>query len=443
MTDTIRRGEAGYDEERTGFQAAVEHRPDLIYTAENAADIGAAVEFAAAHRLPVAVQATGHGRSVPASGGVLISTRRMTGVRVHKDARTASFGAGARWDQVIDECAPHGLAPLSGSAPHVGAVGYTLGGGLGLLSRQHGYAADTVRSIEVVTPDGVLRTVTADTEPDLFWTLRGGRDNFGVVTGLEVELFPVARLYGGGLSYSGDRAQFIVDTYLSWTEALPEPMASSLALARFPDLPVIPEPIRGRYVAQVRIAYAGEPGEGAELLAPLRAAAPRLLETVRDMPYAQSGSIHNDPVEPVATCNTNVLLRTLDSAALLEHAGPDAPVPIIAEIRHLGGALARPPAVPSAVGHRDASYLLSLVTPLDGSTGFETVDAAHHRVHDGQRRGVTGRALNFLSGPAATVDRVREAYEPEDHRRLQRLKAQYDPDNLFRLNHNIPPAASV
>jgi FAD/FMN-containing dehydrogenase len=441
MTGVLRPGDAGYDDERVGFQAAVEHRPEVIFAVDGTEDVRAAVEFAAGHGLPVAVKATGHGLAVPASGGVLISTRRMTGVQVDKDARSASLEAGARWDQVIGECVPHGLAPLSGSAPHVGAVGYTLGGGLGLLSRRYGYAADSVRSMDVVTPDGRLRHVTADSEPDLFWALRGGRDNFGVVTKLEVDLVPVARLYGGGLYFAGDRAASILDTYLTWTGAAPEEMTSSLALMRFPDLPAIPEPIRGRYVAHIRIAYAGDHAEGEQPLAPLRAAGPRLLETIRDMPYAESGSIHNDPVNPVATYSTNVLLSTVDSS-VLQHTGPDAPVPFIVEIRHLGGALARPPAVPNAVGHRDASYLLSLVTPLDGQTDIDTVQAAHQRVHDGQRRWAIGRSLNFFSGQAVTVDRVREAYNPDDYRRLQRLKARYDPDNMFRFNHNIPPANS-
>ncbi|MDQ7909387.1 FAD-binding oxidoreductase [Phytohabitans sp. ZYX-F-186] len=443
MTSTVRPGEAGYDEERAGFQAAVEHRPDVIYVAESAGDVQAAVEFAAANRLPLAVKATGHGTSVAASGGVLVSTRRMTGVHVDKEAHTASFEAGTRWDQVIEACAPHGLAPLSGSAPHVGAVGYTLGGGLGLLSRGYGFAADSVRGIEVVTPDGGAHHVTAASEPDLFWALRGGRDNFGAVTGLEVDLVPVARLYGGALSFPGDRAQSIMDTYLSWTRTVPEQMASSLALARFPDLPAIPEPLRGKHVAQVRVAYSGDAGDGAELLAPLRAAGPRLLDTARDMPYAESGTVHNDPTEPVAAYSTNVLLSTVDSGAVLERTSPpEAQVPFIAEIRHLGGALARPPAEPSAVGHRNASYLLALVTPLDPSADVDAVGSAHERVHDGQRRWVLGRSLNFMSGPAASVERVREAYEPEDYRRLQRLKARYDPENMFRFNHNIPPAGA-
>jgi FAD/FMN-containing dehydrogenase len=443
MTTIIRPGEAGFDDERAGFQAAVEHHPELIYAAENAADVREAVEFAAANRLPVAVKATGHGLSVPATGGVLISTRRMTGVRVDKDAHTASFEAGTRWDQVIDACAPHGLAPLSGSAPHVGTVGYTLGGGLGLLARRYGYAADSVHGIDIVTPDGTARHVTADSEPELFWAVRGGRDNFGVVTSLEVGLVPIARLYGGGLSFAGEHAPSILDSYLSWTRTVPEQLTSSLVLVRFPDLPAVPEPIRGRRVAQIRVAYTGDAAGGEDLIAPLREAGPPLLDTVRDMPYAESGSIHNDPTEPVPTYSSNVLLRTMDSGAVLDHTESDASVPLIVEIRHLGGALARPPAVPSAVGHRDASYLLSLVTPLDGSTGIDAVESAHQRVHDGQRRWVVGRSLNFLSGRAATVERVREAYEPDDYERLQRLKARYDPDNMFRFNHNIPPASSA
>jgi FAD/FMN-containing dehydrogenase len=199
MTSTIRPGEPGYDDERAGFQAAVEHHPEVIYVTENADDVRGAVEFAAANRLPVAVKATGHGLSVPASGGVLISTRRMTGVHLDKDTRTASFEAGTRWHQVIDECAPHGLAPLSGSAPHVGTVGYTLGGGLGLLSRRYGYAADSVRSIDLVTPDGGGRHVTADSEPDLFWA--GGRPRAGRPTVRRQPVLPRrrARVHRGRL----------------------------------------------------------------------------------------------------------------------------------------------------------------------------------------------------------------------------------------------------
>lgn len=189
----------GYDEERAGFQLLAAHRPALIAGAAGAQDVRAAVEFAAEHDVRVAVQAGGHGLSDGMAGGVLISTRRMSGVRVDPQARTAWVEAGASWRHVIEAAAAHGLAPLSGSFPGVGAVSYTLGGGVGLMARRYGFAADHVRRIGPVTADGKLRHVTEETEPDLFWALRGGGGNFGVVTGMEIELMPVARLYGGGL----------------------------------------------------------------------------------------------------------------------------------------------------------------------------------------------------------------------------------------------------
>ncbi|MEV0349542.1 FAD-binding oxidoreductase [Nonomuraea sp. NPDC050680] len=229
----FRPGDEGYDDERAGFQALARHRPDVIVGATDAADVRAAVVMAAANGLPVAVQATGHGMPMAADGGLLISTRRMTGVRVDAETATARIEAGVRWARVIEEAARHGLAPLSGSAPSVGAVSYTLGGGLGLMARRYGYAVDQVRAVEVVTADGVLREVTAATEPDLFWALLGGRGNFGVVTALEIGLVPVTSLYGGGLFF--DLATDVVKRWAEWTLDLPEEMTSSIAVIPFPD----------------------------------------------------------------------------------------------------------------------------------------------------------------------------------------------------------------
>lgn len=340
-------GDDGYDAERVGFQTAVQHQPAVVVGATGAADVGAAVGFASAHGLPVAVQGTGHALlSVAATGGVLITTRRMTAVRVDADASTAWLEAGVRWDQVIDEAAPYGLAPLSGSAPTIGAISFTLGGGLGLLSRRYGYTADHVRGIDVVTADARLRHVTAGSDPDLFWALRGGRDNFGVVTGLEVDLVPVARLYGGRLFFAADLAADVLDTYRHWTTTVPDELSSSVALLPFPDIPAIPEPSRGRYVAHIRIAFTGDAAAGEQLIAPLRAIGPRLIDNLGDMPYTASGFIYNEPTEPHAFAADNAMLVEFDASAvqtLLDLAGPDAPVPCIVQLRHLGGALARPP----------------------------------------------------------------------------------------------------
>ncbi|SNT19970.1 FAD/FMN-containing dehydrogenase [Actinomadura meyerae] len=441
MLDTIKGqvfapGDEGYDGERTGFQTAGPHRPAVIVAAADADDVRAAVRYAAEQGLPVAVQNTGHGLPLGADGGLLISTRRMTGLRVDAGARTARIEAGVRWAQVVEEAAKHGLAPLSGSSPGVGAVSYTLGGGIGLMSRMYGFAADHVRSIDVVTADGRARHVTPG--DDLFWALLGGRANFGVVTALEIGLLPVTRLYGGGLYFDTGHVPDVLEAWRTWTATVPDEMTSSVALMPVPDVPVFPEPLRGRHVAHVRIAYLG--GDGDRLIAPLRAIAPRLIDTVDDMPYTESGTIHNEPPIPVAYRATNAALDDLDAGTvrgLLDLVGPGAPDRAILEIRHLGGAMARPPSVPNAVGNRGARYLTGVLSKLEPGTDVEPL---HARVGDALAGRTSGTILNFLFGQSATSDQVRLAYAPETYRRLAELKATYDPSNLFSLNHNIPPA---
>ncbi|WP_242910805.1 FAD-binding oxidoreductase [Actinomadura terrae] len=425
-------GDDGYDDERTGVQLNGPHRPDVIVGALDAADVRAAVEYAAAHALPVAVQNTGHGLPQGMDGGLLVSTRRMTGVRVDPDARTASIEAGARWSDVVPEAAAHGLAPLSGSAPGVGAVSYVLGGGVGLMSRAFGNAADHVRSLDVVTADAQLRNVTPDADPDLFWALLGGRANFGIVTRLEIGLLPVTRLYGGGLFFDTAQIPEILETWRTWSATVPDAMTSSIAMMPVPDAPVFPAPLRGRRVAHVRIAYLGDAAEGESLIAPLRAVGPRLIDAVADMPYTESGTIHNEPPIPMAYRATNLTVDELgaDTARTLLDLADDR---TIVEIRQLGGALKAAPPHPTAVGNRDAAYLIGVLTKGDGG-------AVHDKAEKALAKASSGRLLNFLFGAAATPERVREAFDASTYQRLRELKAVHDPANLFRLNHNIPPA---
>ncbi|WP_307718370.1 FAD-binding oxidoreductase, partial [Streptomyces sp. JHA26] len=199
----------------------------MIVGAAGAGDVAAAVKFAGERGWPVAVMGTGHGLSCALDGGLLITTRRMAGVRVDAEACSAWLEAGVSWGQVVSEAARFGLAPLNGSAPHVGAVSYVLGGGLPLLGRTFGYAADRVRRMEVVTADGRLRTVTPEADPDLFFALLGGRDNFGVVTGLEIGLVPVTRIYGGGLYFGAEHVEEVLSVWRAWTDSVPDTMNSS------------------------------------------------------------------------------------------------------------------------------------------------------------------------------------------------------------------------
>jgi FAD/FMN-containing dehydrogenase len=437
-------GDVGYDEERAGYNQRMDHRPAVLLGATGPADVMAAVEFATDRGLPVGVLSTGHGASVPADDAMLISTRRMRSVRVDPFARVARVDAGATWDDVIHETAAFGLAPLNGSAPSVGAVGYILGGGLGVLGRPFGYAADHVQSIDIVTAHGAMRTVTSRQFADLFWALRGGKGNFGVVTSAEIDLFPVPRLYGGGLVFRGSAAPEVLNAYRRWVKTVPEEMASSIALIRFPWQPEFPEDLRGRFVVHVRIAYHGSAAEGEELVRPLRATAVTLQDTVADMPYADIGKIHNDPVEPFPLHERSTYLGELDEDAvdaLVDVAGPDSTCPLrLVELRHLGGALGRAPEVPNAVGNRDAGFLLYMAGEV-GPGDAQAMDEYAELILTRTAPWSTGRTcLNFLGVSDATPDRVRAAYAPEDYRRLVKIKRAYDPENIFRINHNIPPA---
>ncbi|MFJ9039024.1 FAD-binding oxidoreductase [Streptomyces sp. NPDC102406] len=425
----------GYEEEVLGFNRIARHRPAVIVTALSSADVAAAVSFAGEQGLPVAVQATGHGIAAAAQGGVLISTRRMSAVSVDPVTRTAYAEAGAQWHQVIASAARHGLAPLNGSSPLVGVVGYTLGGGLGPLGRQYGFAADHVTCLEVVTADGNIRKVTRDQHGELFWALRGGKGNFGVVTGLWFALMPVRRLYGGGLYFPGEQAGQVLHAWRQWTPTVPEEMTSSVALLRLPDVPDVPEFLRGRLAAHVRIAFTGTAAQGERLVRPLRDAGTAIDDSVREMPYADVASIHQDPVHPLPYHERNIVLRELGSDAvekLIRLAGPRSGCgDLMVELRHLGGALSRPPAVPNAVGVRDGAYTLSTLS-RPGSP--DTVLGPMEPWGDGRRY------LNFLAGPD-TADATADCYGAQTLARLTRVKTLYDPHNVFRLNHNIAPLA--
>jgi len=439
-------GDESYAAEGATYNLAFPHHPAVIVGATSPEDVQAAVRFAAAHGLPAAVLATGHQAIMPADGAVLITTSRMAAVRVDPRARTARIAAGTRWQQVIDAVTPHGLAPLNGSSPLVGVVGYTLGGGLSpTLGRAYGWAADHVRAIDVVTPDGVLRHVTPATEPDLFWALRGGKSNFGAVTALETGLFPVERLYGGGLFFSGQHAERVLRAYREFTQTAPDEMATSVALLRLPPLPFVPEPLRGNFTIHVRFSYSGPAQDGARLVAPMRAAAPALIDTLGEMPYSRFAEIHSDPVDPAPFLERSAMLATFTPETvdtLIELAGPDADCPLaFVELRHLGGALSRPPAIPNAVGNRDAAFafwIVAIGTPEDGATTMKYADIVLERLAPWS---TGGKYLNFMSSEDASAEKTRPAYSGVDYGRLQAIKAEYDPANTFRLNHNIPPLA--
>ncbi|MFI5913580.1 FAD-binding oxidoreductase [Dactylosporangium sp. NPDC051541] len=423
-------GDEGFAAEAFSWNVAITHEPLAVVGATSAQDVAVAVRWAGTLGLPVAVQATGHGAVRPVNNGVLITTNRMREMSVDPVARTARVAAGVRWSEVIAAAAPHGLAPLSGSSSQVGVVGYTLGGGVGPLGRKHGFAADHVRSVEIVTAEGALRTIDADHDAELFWAVRGGKGNFGIVTAIEFDLFPVAAFFGGGIFYPGAHVFTILRVYSKWSAGLPEDMSTSVALIRFPDAEMVPPPLRGAFAVHLRVFYLGREADGRALLEPMRAAAPAIIEDLATLPYPAIDSVHRDPVDPMPGRERGVVLSALTEETIdqvVAAAGPDVDIPVpIVEVRHLGGAFSRPPAVPNAVSGRGAEYLLFAIG-LGVPELVPAVDATINRILAVDA--TPGGLINF-SG-AAGPDALLANWSPADRDRLLRVKAEYDPANVF------------
>ncbi|NNH75987.1 FAD-binding oxidoreductase [Nocardia uniformis] len=435
----FRPGQPDYDTEIAGFQTAYTHRPALVVGALHAEDVRSAVEYAARQGLPVAVQATGHGLSVATDGGVLISTRRMADIRIDAATRTARVAAGVRAGALIEAAAAHGLAPLNGSSLSVGMVGYTLGGGVGILAREFGYAADHVRAVELVTADGRLRRLEPGDE--LFAAVLGTGGNFGVVTALELELVPVTTVYGGQLQFDTRLVEPALEAWRLWTADQPEQLTSAITMLTIPNIAQVPEPLRGRYTATINIAYTGDAAAGERIVAPLRAVGERLADDLRTMPYTESHGIYRDPDDPHAYTATNALLTDLPARAaetFLDLTGPNSPSPVVAGLRHLGGALRRPGPAGIAVDHRAAEYVARVIAMPDATP----VDERLAGIREGLSPWTIGHHLNFLYGGGAEADeaQTRLGYAPATYDHLAALKSKYDVHNMFRSNRNIRPA---
>lgn len=442
--DWLYPGDEGYEGAVAGFNTTVTRRPEAVILARDSRDVQRAVRYAGRHDLPVCVMSTGHQASVSFDGGILVSTAAMDRVRVDRRSSSVRVGPGAQWGPIAEAAAPHGLAGLVGSSVSVGAVGYTLGGGLSpTFGRLHGYAADHVSRFEIVTADGELRVATPEHEQDLFWAARGGKGNFGIVTSLDFGLFAVRTLYAGAILYPAEAAADVLPAWRDWASEVPESVTTSAAFLRIPPDAPLPEPVRGRLVVSLRVSFVGDAKEGAGLLAPLRAAAPALLDTVEEMPFTDWDLIHSDPEGPIPAYERTSLLSGLPDAALetmidLAGAGSGSPMSLV-EVRQLGGALAREPEVPSAVGHRDAAFTFFTIG-LAPPERVEEVRAYAASLIEAMEPWSTGGAyVNFLSGDEADPADVRRAYSPDVYERLVSVKSDVDGRNMFRLTHNIPP----
>jgi len=338
-----------------------------------------------------------------------------------------------------------GLAGLLGSTSQVGIVGYTMGGGFGWLGRKYGFNAASVREADLVTADGELVRVSAEEHPDLFWGLGGGGGNFGIVTSLKFDLYPIGMLYGGNLIYPVEKAREVLDAYTRWSADLPDEMTSGVAFLNVPPLPALPEPLRGKSVIALRGCYCGEsPGDGEELVRPMREELGEpIMDTFGMMPYAAMDSISMDPVDPMGARQHSEMLRDLSPEAiqtLVEVAGSGSPL-IMLELRQLGGALTRNAEHLSTMGKGDSKFIMNGVGPAFTQEMAEGVVTYLAHVADAMRPFQTGDTyVNFMELDGASPERVKAAYPPEDCERLVALKDRYDAQNVFRFNRNIAPS---
>ncbi|MFD1213958.1 FAD-binding oxidoreductase [Arthrobacter sp. GCM10027362] len=433
-------GESGFEQEIAAYNLATIHRPDVVAGVADAADVVAAMKWAAAHRVPVAVQATGHGADTVMEGGLLMATSRMQDFDFDPEKRVARVGAGVKWRKVIDAIVPHGLMGLNGSTTDVSVVGYTLGGGLPVMGRVFGFAADHVRSLDVVTPDGQLRRVDAGHEPDLFALLRGGKGNLGIVTSMTFDLFPLQDFYAGGIFYPGSDAEEVLTAFGRWALTVPDNVSTSVALLRLPELEFIPEPMRNQFLVHLRYCYVGDAEAGARTLAPMRAVSHPVADMVGPMTYQDIDQVHLDPPVPLPFLHAGEFLRGFDAdvvGALLQQAGPGIDCPLLEiEIRLMGGAYAKASEVLDAVSGRDEPFHLVLVG-LAASPDIDAISGSIKSIFKALAPYASGRTFVNMHGvPGDETDRAR-AWSPEVYTRLVQAKSRYDPDNLLRFQHAI------
>jgi LmbE family N-acetylglucosaminyl deacetylase/FAD/FMN-containing dehydrogenase/enamine deaminase RidA (YjgF/YER057c/UK114 family) len=432
-------GDPGYDVARQAWNLAADQRPAAVAIPTSVDEVVSIVRAAAAAGLRVAPQSTGHGAAALAEQDladvVIVRLSSLTGVTVDASARTASVVGGTLWQDVVAAAAPYGLTALHGSAPDVAVAGYTLSGGLSFYGRAHGVAANSVRRVDVVTADGSLVHADADQHPDLFWALRGGGGNLGVVVGMELDLLPYADVYAGMLLWDRERAPEVVRAWAAWTREAPESATTSLRVMSFPPLPELPPFLSGRDLVVVDGAILEDDERAAELLAPLRALAPEM-DTFGRIPAEALLQVHMDPPAPTPAVSDHSVLGELSDAALdvLVAEATSAQGLLFVELRHLGGALARPVAGGGAVSSISGTYALHTVAIAPFPEAAAAGRAAGRRVIEAMAP--WSQASLVATFTDTTVD-TGTFYDGEDWVRLAHLRSQLDPAGVMVANHRV------
>ena len=441
----VRPADPDYDQARAVWNAAHDRRPALVIRCAGAADVMRAVEFARSEGLEVAVRGGAHSVAgfSTSDGGVVIDTSPMQGIRVDPAGRRAVAQPGLTWSAFDHETQAFGLAVTGGLVSSTGIAGFTLGGGIGWLLRKYGLTCDNLLSADLVTADGQLVTASEQEHPDLFWALRGGGGNFGVVTSLEYRLHPVGPLvFAGPVFYSAADAAGVLRGWREISATEPDELSSVANVVVAPPVPFLPEAVHGQAVLGILGVYAGPVEDGERAAQPLRTLAEPVADLMGPMPYTTMQSLI-DPLWAAGAHNyfTGVMLSQLTDdtidTLLDRHAAGRAPVHEL-HLHHGGGAMSRVPADATAFAHRDTAYVLNIIARSPDREGFEEHAGWARATHQAMDPWSTGGYVNFTSEPGQ--DKVRSAYPPDTYARLAAVKDRYDPTNLFRLNQNILPS---
>jgi FAD/FMN-containing dehydrogenase len=442
----IHPGDAGYDDARAVFNGMIDRSPVLIARCADADDVVAAVGLARDHDLPLSVYGGGHGvtGSAVVDAGICVDMRGMKGIDVDPDARTVRADAGLTWGELDAATQEHGLAVTGGRMSDTGVAGLTLGSGSGWLERKLGFTCDNLVAAEVVTADGRKVTASQDENADLFWGLRGGGGNFGIVTTFTFRLHPVGPIVlGGMLMYPAAMAGDLVRFFRDFMTAAPDEVGAGLAFITAPPEEFVPEPVRGQPVCGVIVCYAGPVEEGEDALRPLREFGPPGIDLVEPMPYVAVQQLINagNPKGLQNYWSADFLADLPDEAAdtLVEHA--TKPVSPFTQILLIpgGGAITRVDDDATAFGSRRAPWNVHFLSLWPDPADDERNIAYTRAIATAMKPWTTGEVyLNFIGDEGQ--DRVEAGFGARKWARLRELKAKWDPTNLFRHNQNIPPA---
>ena len=431
----VDRTDADYDTLRAVFPGGVDRRPAVIVRPKNAPDVQHTIKVVSEAGVPLAVRSGGHTIHCTVDGGVVLDLRDLSALHVDLPGGTAWAQTGLTAAQYSTGVGAHGMATGFGDTGSVGIGGITLGGGIGYLTRKHGLTIDNVRAAEIVTADGKLRRVDANTEPDLFWAIRGGGGNFGVATRFQYQLQPVDRVVGGMLLLPA--TVDVIERFIAAAEAAPDELTTIANVMTAPPLPFLPAEQHGKLVVMALMCYAGDPVEGEHCLATFRGLATPIADFLKPMAYHEMFPPDDPSYHPTAVGKTMFVDRVdrNDAKTILDFLqASDAPLRV-AQLRVLGGAMARVPADATAFAHRDRRLLVNVAAFYTGDADRPLRQQWVDEFSAALNQGYDGAYVNFLNneGPA----RVRAAYSEKTWDRLCAIKRQYDPQNFFRSNENI------